>query len=136
MITDEVKNEDLQDSLVNYLSLMVSHTMLHELAHAVSISEGKFAIQDLPDKDHAYGWDNVITKDGATAVKNADNYAFLGLWAVLGDLGYTLARVNEPGLSEDDKKEREDDAVKGYINKYLDITKRMLMPLVAMTWSA
>lgn len=133
-----MEKEDLNDMPIDYLSLIVSHTILHELTHAVSLqpSDGKFKIHDLPDKDHAYGWGNVITKQASIAVTNADNYAFLGLWAAVADLGYTLPRVNEAGLSDADKKEREDDAVKGYINKYLDITKRMLMPLVARAFSA
>lgn len=126
----------MQDSPINYLSLMVSHTIIYELAHAVSAEAGRFKIKDLPDKDHAYGWENVIAKEAAIAVTNADNYAFLGIWAVVGDLGYTLPRVNENGLSEADKKEREEDSVKGYMNKYMDITKRMLVSTVAIAFSA
>jgi hypothetical protein len=130
-ITDEVKKDDLAGYKINYLSLMVSHTISHELAHAVSLdAEAHFKIKDLPDKDHAYAWENVITKAAPTAVTNADNYAFLGLWAVIADLGYTLPRVNEEGLSKAEKTEREEDAVGGIIYKYTDITKRMLRPML------
>lgn len=128
----------MNDMPIKYLSLTVSCIILHEFAHAVSYqsSDKKFKILDLPDKDHAYGWDNVITKEAGIAVTNADNYAFLGLWAVAADMGYTLPRVNEADLSEELKKEREEDAVKGYLNKYLEITKRTVMPLVARTFSS
>lgn len=107
---------------------MVSATILHEFAHAVSAQNGKFVVKDLPDKDHAYGWSNVISKEASIAVKNADNYAFLGLWAVFGDFGYTLPRKDEP--------DREDDILNGYMYKYEDITKRMIRSLVAMVFSA
>ncbi|CAI6342585.1 unnamed protein product [Periconia digitata] len=141
-IDKKVEEQDLSDMPINYLSLTVSQTILHELAHAVSYaasdesSDKKLQILDLPDKEHAYGWNNVITKEAEMAVKNADNYAFLGKWAVAGDMGYTLPRVNEADLSDEIKKEREEDAVEGYLNKFTDITKRMLMPLVARAFSS
>jgi len=90
---------------------------------------------DLPDKDHAYGWDNVITKEAAVAIMNAENYAFLGLWAAFADLGYTLPRLGGEGLSEEDRKEREEDAVQGYMNRYVDVTKRIVKAGVAVAVS-
>lgn len=135
-ITDEVKNENLRDSPISYFSFMVSHTLIHELAHAVSAKNGRFTVQDLPNLLTAYGWENIITKQASVAVKNADNHAYLGIWAGLADLGYTLPRLNEDGLTEEEKEDREADAVDGYIDKYSDITKRMLMKLVGMSFSA
>jgi len=121
-ITEEVKKNDLKGYSINYLSLMISHTIIHELTHAVSLDGGEFKVTDLPDKDHAYGWNNVITKAAPIAVTNADNYAYLGLWAIIADFGYTLSRVGE--------KDHEEDAVEGYLDRYNDVTKRMLRPMM------
>ena len=81
---------------------------------------------DLPDKDHAYGWDNAITKEATVAIMNAENYAFLGLWAAFADLGYTLPRLGGEEVSEEDRKEREEDAVQGYMNRYVDVRRGWL----------
>jgi hypothetical protein len=110
---------------------MVSMTILHELAHAVTAVtgvEGIFSeIQDLPDGDRAYGWENVYRNDEAIAIKNADNYAYLALWAGLADWGYTLPRTN--GLQDKELKRARKNAKKGLMIHYDDITKRTLEPL-------
>lgn len=121
LVTDQ--QAVLADTLVEGFSGMVSSTLLHELAHAVSYN-GQFVVQDLPDKDTAYGWDNIFGNAAATAVRNADNYAFLGIWAGLADLGYTLPRINteDPAI----KAGLEGFVKEGRLRTYSDITKRSL----------
>lgn len=118
------------------LSFMVSQTIIHELAHAVSVEANKFKVLDLPDKATSYDWVNVVQKDTDVAIHNADTYAYLGNWAILADLGYTLPRVNEQGLSSKEREDREDDIRKGWINGFTDITKRALMAIVGVPFSA
>ncbi|KAF2277258.1 uncharacterized protein EI97DRAFT_493722 [Westerdykella ornata] len=139
-IDHHVEALDLNNVPIGILSYLVSATIVHEFAHALSYepSTGEMRIRDLPDPQTAYGWKNSIQKPTDMAVNNADNYCYLTLWAVLADMGYTLPRVNEPGLSAQDKQDREDAAVKGRLSRYLDITKRMLksLKLVARAFSA
>jgi hypothetical protein len=65
-------------------------------------------VNDIPDMDNAYGWDNVMAKKSKEAVKNADNYAYPGMFAGLADLthsdkggGHTLARLYEATKVDD-----------------------------------
>jgi hypothetical protein len=108
---------DFHAMKIQALAAMVSHTIVHELAHAVSFTY----IQD-----YAYGWDAVIRTPASTAILNANSYALLGDWAVLADMGYTIARVNERGLSRNEKAVREENAVLGFIEDYRRTTSRML----------
>jgi hypothetical protein len=135
-ISEEYKKVDLEKTLVDYLSRLVSHTLLHELVHAVSAKDEELAVQDLPDLDKAYGWDNIYAQDAGIATKNADNYAFLGLWAILGDMGYTLPRLNQKGVPEDEEEVRKENEEEGVMYKLADITKRTLAASVAVTFSA
>ena len=115
-LTDALKQE-LSFKQVWELQNMVSMTIFHELAHAVSIIPGASTtkIADLPDQEHAYGWDDVINKKAPVAVLNAQNYAYLGLWGVLAELGYTLTRVDYSGLSKEDKEALEFNAHHGFM---------------------
>jgi hypothetical protein len=104
-------------------------TIIHELAHAVSGVNGKDTvdIKDLPNGASAYGWQNVINKPAAMAIKNAENYAYLGLWAIVADAGFSLVRMNQKGLSV---KEVAYHIINGYLYHYPDITRRSLTPVL------
>lgn len=58
--------------------------------------------------------------------------AYLGLYAMVVDWGYSMPRLNvdDPNLSEEDKKRYrdfyDDQANQGYIWHYKDLTKRVL----------
>lgn len=113
---------------------MVSMVITHELAHAVSlipgVPHGK-QNQEIDDHRPAYGWRNVISKPAPLAIKNADNYAFLGLWAKLADLGYSLPRVDETGMPKDVKEDREFQAKSGYMTVIESQSrKRMSKPVL------
>ncbi|EAT77241.1 hypothetical protein SNOG_15308 [Parastagonospora nodorum SN15] len=117
--SDDLKQQDLEDSPIDNLAVILSITIIHELAHAVTGLE----IRDLPNQASAYTWDNVINKATDVASKNAENYAYLALWAGIADAGYTLPRVRND-LPDVVKKELENDCKEGYLRKYKDITKR------------
>ena len=137
-LSQNVRNTNMNNMPTFALSFTVSHTILHELAHAVTAlgAASDFTdVKDLPNINSAYGWVNIIQKDTPMATKNADNYFFLGLWAVLGDLGYTLPRIT-PDLDATEKQTRETKAVQGLAAKYADITKRMLRAIVGISYSA
>ncbi|KAF2196222.1 hypothetical protein GQ43DRAFT_445316 [Delitschia confertaspora ATCC 74209] len=120
-IEDAVEKGDItEDGEFKFLSVLVSHTILHEMAHAADKD-----IKDLPDKETAYGWEEVIKKDSREASRNADNYAFLGLAAILADKGYSLPRIN-PNDPEDVRKEAEKKAEEGSLTFLIDHTKRAL----------
>jgi hypothetical protein len=93
-------------------------TIVHELTHAVTNLE----ILDLPNQASAYTWENVVNKATDIASKNAENYAYLALWAGIADAGYTLPRVRDD-LPKVVKEELENDCKEGYLRKYTDITK-------------
>jgi hypothetical protein len=82
---------------------------------------------EIIDQRPAYEWHNVINKPAPLAIKNADNYAFLGLWAKLADLGYSLPRVDEAGMPKDIKEQREFEAVSGFM-AIVDPKTRKRMP--------
>ena len=107
-------------------------TIIHELAHAVSLSDATW-IADLPNGATAYGWKNVIQKTASVASRNADNYAYFGLWAILADLGYSLPQLDQRGLSVEQRRQREVDIIEGALYYYSDITSRSL---TAMLFSA
>jgi hypothetical protein len=91
----------------------VGFMILHEMTHAL----------DDAINDYAYDWEDSIDLGAAKATRNAQSYAFLGVWAVLADWGYTLQRYNVEG----DKPENADyNRRKGFIQKYKEITKRTL----------
>jgi hypothetical protein len=94
---------------------LVAHTIVHELAHAL----------DLTILDYTYSWKNSIKLDAARTIKNADNYAYIGTWAVLADMDYTLERV-ERNADKEDRDAVEANIQKGYIEEYEDVTKRSL----------
>lgn len=119
----EEQFKDLTDTRIEYLSATISTTVLHELAHAVSVNNGQFTVKDVP-KNRAYGWNNVFKKPGHDAVKNADNYVYLGLWASLADMGYTFYRLTG---DKDVDADFEDAIEEGTLKKYSDITKRSLL---------
>lgn len=124
LITDSV--DGIGGTQVTYLSSMVSSTIMHEIVHAVSLdSNNKMEILDLPDKASAYGWDNIFKNDESTAAKNADNYTFLGIWAGLAELGYTLPRIKGDAL-EIVKQALENYTLQGRIDAHSDITRRSL----------
>ncbi|KAF2754208.1 hypothetical protein EJ05DRAFT_514220 [Pseudovirgaria hyperparasitica] len=64
------------------LSQLLSFIVLHELTHVPP-----FRTKDVHP---AYEWNNVVSKSTADAIRNAENYAFFGLLAVLGDANYKL----------------------------------------------
>jgi hypothetical protein len=105
---------------------MISNTILHELAHVVSITNRKMEVLDMPDGDTAYGWNNVFANTADIAIKNADNYVYLGIWAGLADMGYTLTRI-ESGFEPDVIQALEAITEAGRLYKYSDITRRALM---------
>jgi hypothetical protein len=115
-LTDVVK-QGLLKKPVWILRNLVSLTIFHELTHAVSKIPGtsRLEILDLPDSQSAYGWKNVINKKAPIAVKNAENYGYFGLWAVLADLGYSLPRVDEKGLTKEEKEDQEYNAKVGFM---------------------
>ncbi|KAH7083834.1 hypothetical protein FB567DRAFT_92897 [Paraphoma chrysanthemicola] len=132
---EDLNGKDMHDTLVKDLDVLVSATMLHELVHAVSLDSAAERLEILdqinptneaPDKYTAYGWDNIIEKDAETAIKNADNYAYLGIWASLADMGYTLPRLSE-ATDATLLAEAESDAHRGILRRYANITKRSLM---------
>jgi hypothetical protein len=132
LVTDQLSQ--LAGTSVTQFSGMVSSTILHEFAHAVSVVNKKFEVLDLPDKEHAYGWDNIFLNNAADAVKNADNYTFLGIWAGLAEMGFTLVRIK--GTEEAIVKE----ALEGYteagrLYQYTDLTKRDLV-MIARRFTA
>ncbi|KAF2763352.1 hypothetical protein EJ05DRAFT_35329 [Pseudovirgaria hyperparasitica] len=61
-----------------------SVTVLHEFTHLPD-----FGILDVPPDP--YWWHNIIRKPTGQALMNADNYAFFGLLAHLGDYGFKLS---------------------------------------------
>ncbi|KAF2761986.1 hypothetical protein EJ05DRAFT_192258 [Pseudovirgaria hyperparasitica] len=58
---------------------LMSFMLLHELTHLVD-----FDREDVPEPD-PYGWQHIIHMSLESRLLNADNYAFLGLLALLGD---------------------------------------------------
>ncbi|KAF2501676.1 hypothetical protein BU16DRAFT_613528 [Lophium mytilinum] len=106
------------------LSDLVSHTILHELAHAVR--------DDIADvQPQPYGYTNVIVKEAQDAIKNADN--------LIMELDYSTPRVTFPdGTSDADKAEAENDCQKGFLTYLPDITKRIVAAakmLARMFWA-
>ena len=90
--------------------------LLHQLAHAVSAEKVDkilaFEISDrLPSPETAFGWENVFFKHPQVAFRNADSYAYIGLWARLADWGFTLSRDSAKNIE------------KGFMCYYSDITK-------------
>jgi hypothetical protein len=106
---------NIDNKTIKTLGLFTGHILVHELAHA------------LHDAiiDHAYDWERCVSIGPSYAIRNAQNYAYLGVFAVFADWGYTLQRLNErtdaPFIAW-----AEDRAKNGYIKKYKDITKRKL----------
>ncbi|KAF2656782.1 hypothetical protein K491DRAFT_596159 [Lophiostoma macrostomum CBS 122681] len=126
-LKDDLVKPDLQNTFLDTFDDMISVTILHELVHAVSYSpaESKVIILDVPTKESAYGWENVFAKSAEDSLKNAENYMYTGLWAVLADMGYTLPRIKE---SDDQivKNALEERAKEGWLYHYADGTKRAL----------
>jgi len=103
---------------IDKTNALVAHTLVHELAHAMSSLSNRIT-------DHVNQWKNVIALDVARAIKNADSYAYIGTWAILADMGYTLVRLRR------DADQTQRDAVearvqKGAIVKNEDVTRRSL----------
>ena len=66
-----------------------------QLSHGVDSD-----ILDLGDPTgSAYGWYNCIEKSTEVAIRNADNYAYLGLLALLAENKYMLLR-SDPNKPE------------------------------------
>ncbi|KAF2256201.1 hypothetical protein BU26DRAFT_545590 [Trematosphaeria pertusa] len=127
-VNDDIRNKDWNRIHVDRFSLLIANTILHEMIHAST----KGRIADLPDNEHAYLYHNCVQQKPEDAHLNAENYAYLGLFAMLADWGYSLPRLNvdDPNLSEEDKKRfrdfYEDQANQGYLRHYNDLTKRIL----------
>ncbi|KAF1956034.1 hypothetical protein CC80DRAFT_549090 [Byssothecium circinans] len=125
-----ISNLDFNTREIWKLSNLLSVTLLHEFVHAST--EG--AVIDTP-KGHCYGWDNVINERPEDARRNAENYAFLGLWAAVADFsrgGYTMSRVQVPDAITDPKeradkeKEMRQRTRRGRMIRYTDITTRAI----------
>lgn len=107
---------------------LIAHTILHQMIHAST--NGR--INDRPDAQHAHNYLNCVQQKPEDAHLNAENYAYLGLYAMVADWGYSMPRLNvdDPNLSEEDKKRYrdfyDDQANQGYIWHYKDLTKRVL----------
>ena len=125
------EKREIQRQSIGYLQHMVSRSILHELAHAVSKEPGtrKPTIIDqvTPSGRKAYGWRNLITLDAASAPTNAESYVYFAFWAGLADEGFTLFRLDE---SKKETKEYAADlekVEKGKIWPYASgITSRMI----------
>ncbi|KAF2815485.1 uncharacterized protein BDZ99DRAFT_495230 [Mytilinidion resinicola] len=113
-------DKDLEGSAIDMLSDLVSHTILHELAHAVR--------DDIADvQPDPYGYTEILAKNAEDAIKNADNFAFLAIFAQVMELNYSIPRLTFPaGTSDADKAEAEEDCQKGYLTYLPDITKRII----------
>ncbi|KAL9625166.1 MAG: hypothetical protein Q9160_000567 [Pyrenula sp. 1 TL-2023] len=94
-----------------------------------------FRTLDVGGKEQAYGWDNIVKKNTADSLNNADNYVWLAIWALLaernvgGGGGFTLTRLGNGANKPDDQKspaekKAETDAQNGMIQLVHDITKR------------
>ena len=106
---------------------MLSLTIVHELAHAVSMEIGKahMEVWDLPTPEKAYFWQNVVKTRVEVASKNAENYCYFGLMALLADKGYTIVPSNAKGIT---KEHWETYTLPGWLFYEPGITKRSLMP--------
>jgi hypothetical protein len=120
--------------VIEQFSFLISGIIVHELAHAVSFSNGQVQILDLPDAARAYGWNNVLPNTAQTALKNADDYRYLALWAGVTDLGYTLPRQSDNDA--DNVKAAKITAIaQGVLFRYINLTTRSLAMIAKRFWA-
>ncbi|KAF2112498.1 hypothetical protein BDV96DRAFT_649280 [Lophiotrema nucula] len=124
-VTDELSKRDFlaEKQGIRHLGFLISYHLVHEFMHAL---DGE--IEDLPSRDQAYGWPNVLAHNKDISSKNADNYAFLSLWAMVANWGWTLPRtVPTPDITDKCKiiqyvKDAKAGIQAGMMVKYKDIT--------------
>ncbi|KAL9616505.1 MAG: hypothetical protein Q9160_008621 [Pyrenula sp. 1 TL-2023] len=138
---DSLDTEDLEQQPrgIKWFRYLISMTVLHELTHT-----WPFGVADIGGES-AYGWSDIVKKQTRDSLNNADNYAYLALWAAMAvkpsvqdgrarQGGYTLPRDSEyPGLSRSDEnardratKRKRADVVAGRLRWYDDLSKRSL----------
>ena len=107
---------------IKYLEDMLARIIIHELAHAVSVAPGA-SYNTIIDEHNAYGWDRLLRLPATTAWKNADNYAYLTLWAGLAKKGFTLPRLHEFEEGSDAYIKQASNIAQGIITPYSKITE-------------
>jgi hypothetical protein len=77
--------------------------------------------------DYGAEWEGCVGLNAADALRNAESYASLAIWAVMANWGFTLQRPNENGRTDKEFKTWAEQMVQiGALRRYEDVTKRMI----------